>query len=557
MKNKRILLLSFFLLLSSCKKEEERIYETKVVDLTMFDKAQTTYIDKDGIEKDLNLNTLYSNSLNPHLNPLSNQNVLVVPFTFQKDENDVNDTVNADDELLNRIKVSFTASEEEINTLGGVISVSDFYKKSSYNKCNFNVDVLDTYITYNSTPNAFRVNSNSSGGIYAASYITDTYKEEYVKENHGILGNNAKPLSYYDSDNDGFIDLLWIVYTYPYSSDYSNFWWAYVTYTQENSGTVENPNVKTLGFASSEFLNSDSSLNGYDSHTFIHETGHTLGLTDYYDYNKRWAPLGGVDYMDQNIGDHCAYSKFALGWTSPYVIKEEDLINNNVEVNLKSFTETGESILLASNDYNNTAFDEYLLIELVTPTSISKRDYLNGYNGIQGYSKPGIRITHIDSRVYSTNQDTYLTNRNQIGREAKAVRVNNSYLGRLGVGIDGDYFEVSSNFKKLTNPFSLISIIESNVSSVNANNSSSYLANNNSLFKEGDHFYLEKNNTSSIWAKTYMPSMSSLWNKSKTIDYYEKNKQYYHIDVNVKCNYTLDVLKVDEKSATLKIGVNR
>lgn len=556
MKNKKILMLSFVLILSSCKKEE-KVYETKVVELSTFEKAKTTYIDNDGIEKDLNMNTLYTNSSNPHLNSLSNQNVLVVPFTFQKDEKDNNDIVSADDDLLNRIKVSFTASEEEINSLGGVISVSDFYKKSSYNKCNFNVDVLDTYITYNSTPNSFRINSDSSGGIYAASYISETYKEEYIKENHGILGKDAKPLSYYDSDNDGFIDLLWIVYTYPYSSEYNNFWWAYVTYTQESRGTIENPNVKTLGFASSEFLKSDSSLNGYDSHTFIHETGHTLGLTDYYDYNKRWAPLGGVDYMDQNIGDHCAYSKFVLGWTSPYVIKEEDLKDNNIEITLGSFIETGESILLASNNYNNTAFDEYLLIELVTPTSISKRDYLNGYNGIQGYSKAGIRITHIDSRVYSINQDNYISERNQIGKEGKALRLNNSYLGRLGVGVDGDYYEATSNLKKYINPLSLISIIESNVPVINASNSSSYLASNNSLFKEGDHFYLEKNNKSSIWAKTYMPSMSSMWNKSKTIDYYENNKQFYHIDEGIKCNYTLDVLKIDGETATLKIGVNR
>lgn len=563
MKIKKIILLILSISsLASCNKHTEPITplrETKEIKLDSLTQADTYYMDN-GIKKDLNMNALYSNSNSVHLNPLGDQHVLVVPFSFVKNSDDLNDTIDPSSSLLEKIKVTFTGSESEIQSKGGIISVSDFYKKSSFNKANFQVDVLDTFIPYSSTAIQFKQDAtNYGGGVYASNYISTKYKEEYSKDNHGILGENAKPFEYYDADKDGYIDLMWIVYAYPYKADNEAFWWAYVTYTNDKTGTVSNPKVQTLGWASTNFL--FDSANGYDSHTFIHETGHTFGLQDYYDYNKEFSPLGGIDYMDQNIGDHCAYSKFSLGWTNPYVIKESDIKNNDISFDLNAFTTSNESIILATSSYNNTAFDEYFMLELVAPVSISEKDYKNGYSNINGYSKPGIRITHIDSRVYDENHDTYIKDRDDIGKNGKALRLSNSYFGRVSIRYDSDYYEVEENNRRSKRSYSLISLVESNVKEVNTTNSASYVASNDSLFKKGDSFYLEKDNKPSIWARTYMPSASSLLNKSKSIVGWINNEtQIYQIDESEKFPFKIDILDIGEDSkygykAKIKVGL--
>ncbi len=138
----------------------------------------------------------------------------------------------------------------------------------------------------------------------------------------------------------------------------------------------------------------DSSI-GQDYHTFVHETGHMLGLNDYYDStsSSQLGATGGLDMMDFNIGDHNSFSKFALGWTSPYIVNKE------CEITLKPFVTSGESIILA-NSFNNSAFSEYIIVEYYTPTYLNEFDATNAYTGRDLYfSQNGVRIYHIDARL--------------------------------------------------------------------------------------------------------------------------------------------------------------
>lgn len=504
-------------------------------------KGVTEYKDVKGNTQKLTRSQLYANAGNPHVNSYpttgKKQKLLVAPIKFTKDPTDSNDTIDANDALLEKIRITFTGTQEEIDKVGGTISVQSFYEQSSFGKGAFDVVMIPTWIDFGETAKSYEKSSGGQAGVSAAERVRTWYIAEYKKENHGALGADAYSLDDLDSDDDGFIDLIWNVYAYPYSSGDTSFWWAYVTYTGNSAGSLTTPTVQTLAWASTNFLAEGS--NGYESRTFIHETGHTLGMDDYYDYNKEWSPAGGIDYMDQNLGDHNSYSKFAYGWVNPWVLKEEDLEGGKTaEITLRLATTTGDCLVLASPNYNNTAFDEYMMVELVGPYGLCKKDYTTQ----SGFTQYGIRVWHVDARAVSSNGYQYeevFSTPEEVGQKAFGVRNDNSKFGR---GKDGDYWTTEKGAKR---SYSQISIMEASWTDTNAQTSTTYKASNSSLFRKNSTFNL-KDSGGKDRATVYMPSQSALWNKAKKITNKNKLKQEYEIDETMTCDYSFRVSSITE-----------
>ncbi|MCQ2742246.1 MAG: hypothetical protein MJ239_02975 [Bacilli bacterium] len=529
------------------------------------DYGQTTYIDDKGNEQNLNRNQLYKNAGSPHVDNYHDnehkQKLLVAPMSFMEDPTDPN-YIEATDDLLEHVTRTFTGTAEEMAEVGGSISLREFYETSSYGHGAFDVYVLPCWVPYNGTPKQFRSASGGQGGVYASSYVRDWYDAEYKKEGHGALGEDAPTWNSFDTDKDGYIDLMWNIYAYPYTDGLTDFWWAYVTYTS-NSPNYSRPAIKTLAFASTRFIT--KSYGGYDAHTLIHETGHTLGLDDYYDYNSMWAPMGGIDYMDHNLGDQSAYSKFQLGWAKPWVLSEDMLEGGKTAViTLNLASTSGEALLLASPDYNGTAFDEYMMVELMGPYGkLCEQDYMNGYEGTPGYTKAGIRVSHIDARVYGggKNHDQYYTDADEIGRKATSLRLTNSYGGRSGLKSDGDYFpRFDSDGKEIGKGYmAQAMVVESSVKEMNVTNSHTYSCDNDSLLKKNNRMSFKEG---SAWCKTFMPSGTNLWNKAKTTTGWKSaTEQTYTIDEDCTINYNLKVLDIVENAqygatATIQVTLN-
>lgn len=479
-----------------------------------FEYAKLTYT-KNGVEKDLNRNTLYLNQNAPHLDPLAAEpHVMIVPFGFT----DSNLQSRQTQETIDRMQTTFFGTREELDAVGAWESLATYYQKSSYGKSNFSGQVLPSWCVYNGTSDEFYNKYRSGLGISAASYAANWYREEYAKENHGLLGADAHPYEWFDSDGDGFLDLVWIVYSHATGS--TSDWWAYVTYTG-NVANKTTPAVKTLGFASIDWMN--NGFNGYDPHTFIHETGHTYSLDDYYDYNNTWTPMCGVDMMDHNLGDHCMYSKFSLGWTAPLVV------NDTAQITLRPGSTTGDCFIIPSPGYNGTCFDEYMMVELMAPVGIAEQDYKNGYSGTTGFDKAGIRITHVDSRAYKANADRISGNGSAAPQDCVDLRLDNTYGGR---GIENDYFPVAGGGKRY---MSQIGVMVSNGKTWDKGLS----IDSGALFKKGARFNL---NAGTSWAET-MPSGTNLWNKAKVNN---KNFTDYTIDETCTFDYNLRVISIEE-----------
>ena len=570
---------------------------TSTADITEEDLAKgiTTYTNSKGATLNLTRSGIYKASGAPHVNSYPDdhvkQKLLVAPISFKKGTGSDSNYIEPTDDLLDKINVTFTADDKTMKEKTGsdLYSVKSFYEHSSFEKDAFDVVVLPTWIEYKGTAQDFK-NSTSQAGVSMSTYVHNWYLTEYAKENHGALANfkdeNGQVYKWtdFDTDQDGYIDLLWQVYAYKHAKNDTSFWWAYVTYTGSNFN-LRDPNVMTLAWASTEFMT--ESCNGYDPHTFIHETGHTLGVNDFYDYNNAWKPMGSVDYMDKNLGDHNAYTKFTYGWINPYVLKEEDLAGGKTaEITLRAGTTSGDALVLASPNYNGTAFDEYFMVELMGPYGLAKADYINGYSNTQGYTEPGIRITHIDARMYQTDYMSPVTDPNSLGINGGDMLCTNTYGGRSGVGKDADYWPEESSkaapakvqdimeknpgskygkprtnsFKK-TAYFTEASLMESTIGDENWMTSPNYQATSSkTLFKKGNRFsLLTSSGEPSGWAKAFMPSGSNLWNKAKKNYYLSGDDNCYSIDESMKCNFYLKVKNIvsdDEFGAKAVVTVS-
>lgn len=576
MKNKLKLLLPIALLaLAGCSGNQEGSSEApassggsgEVITNEDLDLGKITYTDEDGEEKNLTRSGIYAASGAPHVNshPDSGikQRLLVAPISFVEDPSD-GSWIDPTDKLYGQIVDTFTADDERMKELTGsdLYSVQSFYEHSSFGKGSFEVIVLPCWVPYNGTAKQFENSSSYGGGVDMSTYVRSWYIAEYAKADHGALGADWNyAWSDFDTDDDGYIDLLWQVYAYKYTQGNTSFWWAYVTYTNENPNYT-NPQIMTLAWASTNFMTEGNA--GYDPHTFIHETGHTLGANDYYDYQNTWKPMGQIDYMDNNVGDQNAYTKFIFGWAQPWILEEEDLEGGKTaEITLRASTLTGDSLVLASPDYNGTAFDEYLIVELVGPYGICNYDYRSK----DGFTQPGIRILHVDSRMFRGNHDTYIKDVNDLGINGGDNITTNTYGGRQGVFTDSDYWPAEDGsigtINNVNAYFTEVHLLEATYNAdSNWMKSSSYTATyQNTLFKAGQRF-----NLTGTWGTHFMPSGSNLWNKAVTTTGWESKSathpiKEYEIDETMDCDFQMRIVSIEEDAeygakATLRITVD-
>jgi hypothetical protein len=126
-----------------------------------------------------------------------------------------------------------------------------------------------------------------------------------------------------------------------------------------------------------------------------------LGLEDYYNTDgEAYGPTGRADMMDYSIGDHTGYSKMLLNWTRPYVVSD------STEITIRPFYSSGDLILIKDN-WNQTAMDEYLLLEFYSPNGLNAHDASPTNSEPRLMSKSGIKVYHVDSRLGFLSSDGF------------------------------------------------------------------------------------------------------------------------------------------------------
>lgn len=322
--------------------------------------------------------------------------IIVIPVYFSGFS-----TFSADE--IKNINSAFFGEASET----GWQSLSSYYKKSSYGKLNLGGKVISPY-QYNKTTSAM-----------TDSDIPDLISKAIVQaESAGEISRAD-----YDSDKDGWIDGVEILYKTDKSyedtkAEKGSLWWNFTSCTGAKA-SVTTPTPYRYFWSRYDYLGTKYYTPDIDCHTMIHENGHMMGLNDYYSYDYNEGPAGGSDMMDMNVGDHNAYSKMQYNWVSP---KHIDGSAKDFTLTLNSFTDTGDCVVITptTSPWNETPYDEYLVLQYYTPTGVNKKDSTgypewtkNGSSMGHGgcYEKPGLQVFHVDSRnycqfgTYSTNAD--------------------------------------------------------------------------------------------------------------------------------------------------------
>ena len=370
---------------------------------------------------------------------LGEQKLLVIPVDFD-DYPATN--LGSKEETLNNIKKAFFGNDKN----NQFESVASFYNKSSYGKLSLTGFVSDWYRS------KYRV-SELNRQTNRASIIKNIYHDalNWYEEKYGNL------VDFYIAGNSDNGVPVYLVYSAPLSEGEQakdSVFWAY-SVNQE----------ALFSWSSYHLLNPDL-FGRVDAHTFIHEVGHLFGLEDYYNLNgESYNPTGGADMMDNSLGDHSSFSKMLLGWITPLVITDSTAIK------IRPFTNTGDVILL-KDDWNQTPFDEYLLIEFYSPNYLNSLDARRTNDALM--SQIGIKVYHVDARLGFISNNTLLPFK-YVADNTYPLSTYRIYFAHDNTYTLGDSF--SENL--------LLHLLESNGQNTFLDG---YKANNETLFTLGDSF---------------------------------------------------------------------
>ncbi len=241
--------------------------------------------------------------------------------------------------------------------------------------------------------------------FYAASYgemqmlpeiqpvvrLSDTRKSyngdhaKLIQDLLAVLVDRGVDLHDFDQNADGVLDGLYIVWAGAPTSAGSD-WWPYSDtfyFDFETSGIL----IGSFSSLSYELLTEDSALRQY---TAIHETGHQLGLTDYY-ASSYVSGTGASVMMDRNEGDEDCFSKTLLGWTVPQIITD------SCYVSLQSASVTNDAALIAPLSWDGNYLSEYFMAEYVTPEANQSNQPLPDGGGV--------RIWHVNAATSQWTDD--------------------------------------------------------------------------------------------------------------------------------------------------------
>ncbi|CAK8719738.1 hypothetical protein KKHLCK_08915 [Candidatus Electrothrix laxa] len=297
-------------------------------------------------------------------------------------------------------------------------SLTNWYDRSSHGL----LDLSDgaTLGWYQTTYNRSDVEQTNSG------------RENLIKEALNSF-DASHDFSVYDNDGNGDIEYFLVMWTGP-AGDWATFWWGWNLGWTDGSYTIDG---KTLNNYSWQWESDDPSV-------VIHETGHSMGLPDYYDYDDSVGPDGGVGGFDMmhGTGDHNCFSKWMLDWVTPTVVS-----GSRQDLTLDDTFNSTDCVLLWPGVSEDDFFSEFFLIE-------NRQDL--GNDESLWFAPDGLAVWHVDATLDATGTNFKYDNsytEHKLLRLMEADGLEEIETGD-GSADSGDLYSTSHEFTPISTPSS-------------------------------------------------------------------------------------------------------
>jgi M6 family metalloprotease-like protein len=248
--------------------------------------------------------------------------------------------------------------------------------------------------------------------------------------------NPAINFSQFDSNGDGYLDAVFIKWTGP-NTGWGSTWWAWQGGSFDSTYVLDGK--KLHKWVWSWYGGWGTNVNHqYYPRVDIHESGHLLGLPDLYDYTGTTYPKGGVggfDMMDANYGDHNAWSKFMLGWTTGALVQTPAEAGN--------FTMTAGGSPFFVGPWRWGSMGENYVVQYVKG---GVGNYPAGYPN-------GVQIWHVDSSLNVAGTSYNFSNSDGPHKYLKLMQADGlEHIENGGAGTAADFYVPGKSFTQTSNP---------------------------------------------------------------------------------------------------------
>ena len=265
-----------------------------------------------------------------------------------------------------------------------------YYQRSSYGKLTIGNRGI-TYVVQAQHSRSFYTAARDSLFYEVATTLDTQYNVDFTQ---------------YDGNNDGYVDGIYIVFA-GQNTGWGSTWWPSQYAMNDSSYTYDGLKLRSTVLI--DAMGSEDKVS-----TLIHETGHVLGLEDYYSYENRTSGLNTVDMMNNSAGDHNAFSKWLLGWIDDSQITRVAVTENGIKVRrgtgkVQTFETTTTQDISAFTSNTLTEGGNFIAVsndESILSGPLFSSFYLLQYDQVAGnqdyyfFSKklvPGLRVYRVQA----------------------------------------------------------------------------------------------------------------------------------------------------------------